>query len=101
MTYKELIENIVNTIVIDRTEDEIAFVIRLAYWMGQESKAESLGNAIAVQLHEQIERANKCRYHNMAMEVQGDISYIYDPDYSQCITNEIATAEVVHPELFK
>ncbi|MCD8056601.1 MAG: hypothetical protein LUE25_07860 [Clostridiales bacterium] len=37
-------------------------------------------------LAEQKKRASECRYHKMAMSIQGNIDYVYTPGYRADIT---------------
>lgn len=68
-------------------EDNIDKLIAIAYHMGYEKATKRTSDAYAKLLSEQIERANKCRYHKMAMEVQGNKDHIYMPSYGGDVTD--------------
>lgn len=80
MTYRERIDLAILGHSMDR--DDIDKLIALAYWMGCEDATRKICDAAAEVFAEQQARAKECRYHDMAMSVQGNISRIYSPDYA-------------------
>jgi hypothetical protein len=85
MTCYELIKSIVNNPEqngYDMDKDDCRKLIAIAYYMGREGAARRICNEAQTIFKAQKERAHACRYHNMAMEIQGDITQIYSPDYA-------------------
>ena len=80
MTVIQRIKQAVNN--LDCETDNIDKIIALAYMIGKEKATREVSNAYNKLLAEQRERAEKCRYHNMASEIIGDKKYIYFPSYS-------------------
>ena len=67
--------------------DDPRKLIAIAYYMGRESAAHEVSDKYNQLLAQQMQRAEDCRYHNMAMAIQGNIRYVYSPDYSGDMTN--------------
>lgn len=86
MTVIQRIKQAVNN--LDCETDNIDKIIALAYMIGKEKATREVSNAYNKLLAEQRERAEKCRYHNMAAEIIGDERYIYFGDYdgAMCYT---------------
>lgn len=78
--------------------NDIDKLIFAAYMFGVETKAKTFGNRVYKVFAEQRERASKCKYKKMAMKVQGDIKYVYDPDYSESYTASLGGEEVELPD---
>ena len=78
ITVKDYIDDILHKTEMTDTER----LISTAYYMGAESSAR----AVIDEHRRQVDRADKCRYHNMASEVIGD-AFIYDDNYSMDVTN--------------
>jgi len=57
-------------------------LLRLAYYMGAEDEARDHGEKVDRLLAEQKERARACRYHKLGMYIQGNVDYVYSPNYS-------------------
>lgn len=66
--------------------DNIDKIIAIAYYMGKEKATKEICDRHKKIFDEQKERAKKCRYHKMAMEVIGNERTIYSDDYSNDIT---------------
>nr|DAG56367.1 MAG TPA: hypothetical protein [Caudoviricetes sp.] len=84
MTCKELIMSIVDADGQNGYSMEIddpRKLIAIAYYMGRESAARYVSNQYNKLLTQQLQRAADCRYHNMALSIQGDVKYIYSTDY--------------------
>lgn len=60
--------------------------IRYAYWIGREEATKHVSDKYNTLLAEQIERAKACRYHRLAMDVQGGHTHLYMEDCSGTIT---------------
>ena len=84
MTIKERIKQAIDN--MDCDVDNIEKVIALAYYIGREDAAKTTSDMYNDVLAAQIKRANGCRYHNMAMDIQGGIHYVYTSDYSGDMT---------------
>lgn len=85
MTIYERIKNAVQN--ADMETDNIDKLIAAAYQIGREEAAREICDRASEIFTQQQERAADCRYHEMAARVQGGISRIYSPDYSQDIKN--------------
>jgi hypothetical protein len=68
-------------------------LIAIAYFMGRESQAREMGDKAKEIFKAQRERAEECRYNNMAMAVQGNIDWIYSPDYAEDMTGLFGSDE--------
>lgn len=64
---------------------DINALIAYAYYLGRCEAAKEVCDDAKKIFAEQKERAAKCRYHRMAMAVQGNNDYIYHQDYDQWI----------------
>jgi hypothetical protein len=83
MKYCDLIKGIVDgTIGYSMDTDDVRKLVVLAYYYGRETAVKELSQKVNKVFAEQIERADKCRYRNMAMKVQGDVHIIYSNDYA-------------------
>lgn len=82
MTCTELITSIINNHDYNMGTDDARKLVALAYYMGREAATREVSDRYNAVLAEQRERAAKCRYHNLAMTIQGDVSYLYSGDYS-------------------
>ena len=91
MTIIERIEKAIKN--YDAEKDSIDKVIAMAYFIGREQATKELSDKIAKVFEEQKKRALKSRYHNIAMNVQGNISYVYSADYSQGMTESFGSDE--------
>ena len=90
MTCKELIESIINDPAqkgYSMDEDDARKLIALAYYMGRESAVREVCDQAAAIFAAQINRADQCRYHNLAHNIQGGITKIYHSDYSGDFTS--------------
>jgi hypothetical protein len=67
--------------------DSIDKIITLAYYMGREQAAKEVCDSVRAIFSEQQKRAAESRYHNYAMTIQGNIDYIYHPDYAGDMTS--------------
>ena len=94
MTCKELIMAIVDADDqkgYSMDVDDPRKLIAIAYYMGRESAAHEVSDKYSQLLAQQLQRVEDCRYHNMAMSIQGNIRYVYSPDYSGDMTNIFGT----------
>lgn len=88
MTVKERIKQAINN--ADYDVDNLDKIIYLAYIMGRERKAVEMGDRIRALLSRMRDRANKCRYHNLANSIIDDnditqigvMEMLYDHEYS-------------------
>lgn len=79
---KDYIDDILHKAEMTDTER----LIWTAYYMGAEASARAIIDEHRRQVDAMRDRADKCRYHNMASDVIGD-AYIYDDNYSMDVTN--------------
>lgn len=70
----------------DCEKDNAEKLIALAYFIGREEAAKEISDKCNTLLREQRDRADKCRYRNLAHKVIGNIKHIYSPDYAQSMT---------------
>jgi len=75
--------------------DSIDKIIALAYYMGKEQGVKEVCDSAKAIFTEQQKRAVESRYHNMAMAIQGNINYIYHPDYAGDMTAEFGSDRTV------
>ena len=76
--------------------DNWSKLVAIAYYMGREEKAQECAYYINGYIKRMRDRANACRYSNMANRIiddpilskSGSLEYIYDSDFSADITNE-------------
>lgn len=94
MTVLEYINGLVKN-GVDMESDTMEKIVYLAYWIGREKATKQVSDDYTAVLSAQIERANNCRYKNMAMTVQGGVSYLYHSDYSQSMTTAFGSDETV------
>ena len=90
MTVYDVVHNIVDNHNYDMETDNVNKIIAIAYYMGREDSCIETSNEYRKLLAKQKERARQCRYYKMALEVQGDIDYIYMPDYARDMTKTFA-----------
>lgn len=64
-------------------EDSLDKLIALAYYIGREEATREVSDKYNVVLSKQRERADNCRYHNLAHQIIGSVRYIHTGDYSQ------------------
>ena len=83
-TVYDYLKSVIDADDKDLTREEKA--IRYAYWIGREEATQHVSDTYSALLKEQIERAQACRYHNLAMDVQGRHTHLYFEDYSGTIT---------------
>ena len=89
MEVKERIKQAIKN--ADYNIDNLDKIISIAYFMGRESKAVEMGDRVKALLSRMRDRANKCRYHNMAHAIIDDdditsvgvMEILYDHDYSR------------------
>lgn len=79
-TIKQVVDVITNN-RIDLESDSLEKIIYLAYQFGLEKGATGAAGKYKAVLRDQIDRASKCRYHKMAMQIQGNVKAVYDPNY--------------------
>lgn len=86
MKIKERIEKALSNLGNFGNEDSIDKLIAVAYYMGREQASKEICDKVSDIFAEQKDRAEKSRYHNMAMNIQGNIDAIYSSDYAQDMT---------------
>ena len=91
MTVLEKIAESVNTANLDA--DTVEKIICLAYYNGREEATHEVSDKYNALIADQRRRARECRYHNMAMQIIGDINYIYSPDYAGDMTTTVGRDE--------
>lgn len=91
MTINERINKAIEN--FDGKTDNIDKIIALAYFIGIEEASTNLSIKVNAIFAEQKKKAKACRYHNMAMCIQGDIDYIYSPYCSQIMKTLFASDE--------
>ena len=64
------------------SEDSVARLVALAYWMGREEATRKICDKHNNMIADMIYRATECRYHKMVSNVIGDCTVIYDDDYA-------------------
>lgn len=64
---------------------DINAIIAYAYYLGRCEAAKEVCEDAKKIFAEQKKRAAECRYHKMAMDVQGNNDYIYHQDYDAWI----------------
>ena len=74
--------------------DGIDAMIIYAYYAGKEKATKTVSDNYNKLLSEQKRRAKDCRYHHMAMNVQGNVNYIYHEDYSQDVIKTFGGDEI-------
>jgi len=75
--------------------DNIDKIIALAYYIGKEQGVKEVCDSAKAIFTEQQKRAAGSRYHNFAMAIQGNINYIYHPDYAGDMTAEFGSDRTV------
>jgi hypothetical protein len=93
MTVKERIKKAIEN--VDMEIDSIDKLITLAYYMGKEQAAKEVCDNARQIFTEQKKKAKESRYHNFAMAIQGNIDYIYHPDYAGDMTAEFGSDRTV------
>ena len=93
MTVKERIERALENREME--SDSIDKIIALAYYMGREQAAKEVCDSAKAIFAGQRKRAAESRYHNFAMAIQGNIDYIYHPDYAGDMTAEFGSDRTV------
>lgn len=84
MTVLGKIKNLVYNQQVDLETDSWEKLVYLAYYIGREEATKEVSDKYRAHLKAQTERANACRYHNMAVAILGNgKSYIYTSDYGQ------------------
>jgi ATP-dependent Lon protease len=83
----ELVKDIVENHKYDMEKDDIKKLIAIAYYYGREQAVREFSEEVNKVLKDQQERVQQCRYKNMAMKIQGNISNIYSADHSGEMTN--------------
>lgn len=89
MTIAERVRSIVDSRVdlTDEVPAGIEKMIYMAYYMGREDATREISDRYNALLREQRQRAQECRYHNLAAAIVGDAEYIYSSDYAAGMTS--------------
>ena len=89
MTIAERVRSIVGSQVdlTDEVPAGIEKMIYMAYYMGREDATREISDRYNALLREQRQRAQECRYHNLAAAIVGDVEYIYSSDYAKEMTS--------------
>lgn len=78
-----IIERVQKAVVeFNGDNDNIDKLIACAYYFGRENATREIADKYNSVFDEQRERAAKCRYYNVALDVIGNTHYIYSPDYA-------------------
>lgn len=77
----------------DLETDNIEKLICIAYYIGREEATKKISDKYNELIKYQRRRARECRYHNMAMQIIGDINYIYSADYAGDVTATFGSDE--------
>lgn len=81
MTIKERLKKALSKYNFDGDSADLNAIIAYAYYAGRCSAAKEVCNTAKGIFEEQQKRAEKCRYHEMAKTVQGNVGYIYHSDF--------------------
>ena len=81
MTATERIRAALN-LSLDMDNDTVDKLLTIAYMMGREEATREVCDKYNALIRDQYERADKCRYHNLAHEIVGNIKNIYFMDYA-------------------
>lgn len=92
MTIKERIKQAINNGEAFQ-DDCIDKLIAMAYYIGKEEATKTICDKSQEVFASQVERAKECRYHKMAMQVQGDVKMISSYDYRQDMTKTFGDDE--------
>lgn len=93
MTMNERVKEAIKNCNYDDASDVNA-VIAYAYWLGRHKATREICDEAKEIYNEQKERAEKMRYHNMAMNVlQGSVHLNYHDDYSSTYVDEFGSIE--------
>lgn len=84
-TLNERVKEAIENYRLNEKHGDINALIVYAYYLGRCEAAKEVCDDAKKIFAEQKERAAKCRYHKMAMEIQGGSNYIYHQDYDQWI----------------
>lgn len=96
MTYIDKIRQVIkDNLTDDMTPTD--YLIWVAYWVGREDICKMVSDDYTALLAQQRQRAEDCRYYNMAMRVQGNVKYIPHDDYRQDISQSLANDDFVDP----
>lgn len=74
-------------------EDNLDKLIALAYYIGREEATREVSDKYNAVLAEQRERADNCRYHNLAHQIIGSVRYIPTGDYAQTMKSTFGSDE--------
>lgn len=81
MTMKEKVKAALKNYEFKSDGTDLNGLIAYAYYLGRCSAAKECCDNARKIFAEQKNRAEKCRYHEMAGKVQGGVSYIFHGDY--------------------
>lgn len=84
-TLNERVKEAIENYEFYKKPADINALIAYAYYLGRCEAAKEVCDDARIIFAEQKERAAKCRYHKMAMQIQGGSNYIYHQDYDQWI----------------
>lgn len=65
-----------------KNANDLEKLLVIAYNLGKEDGVHEFSDKVNEVFAAQKERAVQCRYHKMAMDIQGDVNYVYSPEYS-------------------
>lgn len=85
-TYERVKQALSNYNFDDENGNGVNELIAYAYFLGRCEKSKELCDKTHSIFERQRNRAEKCRYHNMANDIIGKQTFIYDGDYDQWIT---------------
>ncbi len=70
----------------DMSQDTVERLVAMAYWHGREQATQEIIDEHNAIIGGMRERAEGCRYHNMAAEIIGQHAGIYSDDYAGDMT---------------
>jgi hypothetical protein len=96
MTIFKRVKKAINNAKFDTNGNNgINELITFAYYLGRHTAAVECCNRAHEIFKEQLERAKKSRYHEMAKQIQGNITNIYHGDYSNDFVETFKDDEII------
>ena len=94
MTLRERVEAVVTDGDFDfDNASDINALIAYAYYLGRHNGVRDICDKASKIFSDQRKRCDETRYHNLAMKIQGGVSYIYDEDYNDEDINSLGENE--------
>ena len=86
-TVKETVSEIIRSDKVSLESDSVEKLIYMAYYIGLEKGCKQATDEYKAVLQGQLGRVKACRYHRMAMAIQGNVKFLYDPNYGGTMTS--------------